>query len=263
MRLSAVIITKNEACNLLPCLASLDFVDEIVVLDSSSVDDTRRIALQFGARVEISAQWDGFGKEKNKGIDLCTGDWILSLDADERIPPNLRAEILGLLANQPECNAYAIPRLSWFCGKFIRHSGWRPDYVTRLFKRGEARFSDDLVHERLVTNGPTGYLKNSIIHFSFRDFDAVINKMNAYSTASAKQLSLMGKRGGPLKGLLRGAWAFIRTYILRLGFLDGQHGLALAISNAQGTYYRYAKLWFENHRTEFAASATSDEERRP
>jgi glycosyltransferase involved in cell wall biosynthesis len=259
MRLSVAIITKNEAHNLAACLASLDFVDEIVVLDSSSTDNTRQIAAQYGAIVEVSTQWEGFGKEKNKAIDLCTGDWILSLDADERVPASLRDEIHDLLSDEPGCHAYSIPRLSWFCGKFIYHSGWRPDHVTRLFRRGMARFSDDLVHERLIANGQLGVLKNSIVHISFRDFDAVIHKINVYSAASAKQMSLNGRRGGVVKGLLHGLWTFIRTYLLRLGFLDGQHGLALAISNAQGTYYRYAKLWFENHRSEFAAPAITED----
>lgn len=251
MRLSVAIITKNEATNLAACLASVGFADELVVLDSASTDGTQQIATQFGARVEVSDQWSGFGKEKNKAIDLCTGDWILSLDADERIPPKLENELRTLLSSGPEHHAYAIPRLSWFCGKFIRHSGWRPDYVTRLFKRGTARFSDDLVHERLITEGSVGFLKNSIVHISFRDFDSVVNKMNSYSAASALQMSRSGKSGGPMKGLLHGLWTFLRTYFFRLGFLDGRHGLALAISNAQGTYYRYLKLWFENHRQEF------------
>jgi len=132
----------------------------------------------------------------NKAIDLCTGDWILSLDADERIPPELENAIRTLLSSGPEHHAYAIPRLSWFCGKFIRHSGWRPDYVTRLFKRGTARFSDDLVHERLITEGSVGFLKNSSVHISFRDFDSVVNKMNSYSAGSALQMSRSGKSGG-------------------------------------------------------------------
>lgn len=254
MRLSVAIITKNEARNLAACLASVGFADELVVLDSASTDGTRQIAAQFGARVEVSDQWSGFGKEKNRAIDLCTGDWILSLDADERIPPELENEIRTLLSGRPEHDAYAIPRLSWFCGRFIYHSGWRPDYVTRLFKRGTARFSDHLVHEKLLTEGRLGSLKNSIIHISFRDFESVISKMNSYSTASAIQMSKARKQGGPVKGLLHGLWTFFRTYIFRLGFLDGQHGLALAVSNAQGTYYRYLKLWFENHKDQFAHS---------
>lgn len=251
MTLSVAIITKNEAHNLAACLASVDFADEIMVLDSASTDGTRQIATSFGARVEISNQWSGFGKEKNKVIDLCSHDWILSLDADERIPPELRDEICGLLSGQPEHDAYAIPRLSWFCGRFIHYSGWRPDYVVRLFKRGTACFSNDLVHERLITQGTVGFLKNSITHISFRDFESVINKMDSYSTASALQMSQAGLRGGPIKGLLHGIWAFMRSYLFRLGFLDGRHGLALAISNAQGTYYRYLKLWFVNHQQDF------------
>lgn len=259
MSLSVAIITKNEALNLVACLESVKFADEVVVLDSLSTDNTREIAERFGARVESSTEWEGFGKEKNKVIRLCRGDWILSLDADERVPIELAEELKALLTTKPERDAYAIPRFSWFCGRFIRHSGWRPDLVIRLFRRGTAHFSDDLVHERLITSGPVGRLSKSIIHISFRDFDGVLQKMNAYSTASAKQMSKSGKRGGPIQGLLHGLWAFFRTYVFRFGFLDGSHGLALAISNAQGTYYRYLKLWFENHRAKFQAPDRQDD----
>jgi hypothetical protein len=159
------------------------------------------------------------------------------------VTPQLRDEILSIITVTSH-QSFAVPRLSSYCGQYIFHSGWRPDYVVRLFRRGKARFSDDLVHERLLTQGPSARLKSPLMHLSFPDFESVLDKVNRYSTAGAVSLSLKGKSSTLWGALGRGVWAFFRTYVLRRGFLDGQLGLALALSNAEGTYYRYAKLWF-------------------
>jgi len=242
--ISAVLITHNEAENLPDCLASLqDWVDEIVVVDNLSSDDTVRIAQQHGANVLQTPDWPGFGLQKNRALDLATCDWVLSIDADERVTPELMAEIQSILATEPMLKAYEIPRLSWYCGKFIRHAGWRPDFVLRLFERDSARFSDDLVHERVVPTGNVGQLKHALLHYSYRNFSQVLHKVNAYSSASAQQAFASGKRSSVAGALGHGAWAFFRTYVLRAGFLDGSHGLALSISNAQTSYYKYLKLW--------------------
>ena len=242
--ISAVLITHNEAENLPDCLASLqDWVDEIVVVDNHSSDDTVRIAQQHGANVLQTPDWPGFGLQKNRALDLATCDWVLSIDADERVTPELMAEIQSILATEPMLKAYEIPRLSWYCGKFIRHAGWRPDFVLRLFERDSARFSDDLVHERVVPTGNVGQLKHALLHYSYRNFSQVLHKVNAYSSASAQQAFASGKRSSVAGALGHGAWAFFRTYVLRAGFLDGSHGLALSISNAQTSYYKYLKLW--------------------
>jgi len=242
--ISAVLITHNEAENLPDCLASLqDWVDEIVVVDNHSSDDTVRIAQQHGAKVLQTPDWPGFGLQKNRALDLATCDWVLSIDADERVTPELMAEIQSILATEPMLTAYEIPRLSWYCGKFIRHAGWRPDFVLRLFERDSARFSDDLVHERVVPTGNVGQLKHALLHYSYRNFSQVLHKVNAYSSASAQQAFASGKRSSVAGALGHGAWAFFRTYVLRAGFLDGSHGLALSISNAQTSYYKYLKLW--------------------
>ena len=242
--ISAVLITHNEAENLPDCLASLqDWVDEIVVVDNHSSDDTVRIAQQHGAKVLQTPDWPGFGVQKNRALDLATCDWVLSIDADERVTPELMAEIQSILATEPTLTAYEIPRLSWYCGKFIRHAGWRPDFVLRLFERDSARFSDDLVHERVVPTGNVGQLKHALLHYSYRNFSQVLHKVNAYSSASAQQAFASGKRSSVAGALGHGAWAFFRTYVLRAGFLDGSHGLALSISNAQTSYYKYLKLW--------------------
>jgi glycosyltransferase involved in cell wall biosynthesis len=243
MKLSVIVITKNEAANLRDCLASVAFADEIVVLDSGSQDDTLHIANASGARVLQSANWPGFGMQKNRALDAATGDWVLSLDADERVTPELRSEIEQLLATQPVHSAWSMPRRSSYCGQFMRHGGWYPDRVLRLWKRGSARFSDDLVHEKLLTTASTGELGSDLLHYSFANLESVLDKVNRYSTAGALALQQRGKSATLSQALGHGLWAFVRTYVLRRGFLDGRMGLVLAISNAEGTYYRYLKLW--------------------
>ena len=242
--LSVILITRNEESNLDDCLASLEGVaQQIVVFDSNSTDRTLEIAQNYGALMAHPTDWPGFGPQKNRALDLATGDWVLSLDADERLTPALKSEILMAMNHSAHVDCFAIPRLSWYCGRFIRHSGWSPDYVERLFKRGTARFSDDLVHERLIPNGTVAKLKNPMLHYSFMNYAQVLDKLNRYSSASAEQAFAKGKKSSPAKAVLHGMWAVIRTYILQAGFLDGPQGFALAISNAHGTYYRYMKLW--------------------
>ena len=242
--LSVILITRNEEANLADCLASLEGIaQQIVVVDTNSTDSTLEIAKNHGAVISQPADWPGFGPQKNRALDLATGEWVLSLDADERLTPALRSEILTAIHHSANVDCFAIPRLSWYCGRFIRHSGWSPDYVDRLFKRGTARFSEDLVHERLVPNGQVAKLENPMLHFSFMNFSQVLQKIDRYSTASAEQAFAKGRRSNPLKAILHGMWAFIRTYFIRAGFLDGYQGLALALSNAEGSYYRYMKIW--------------------
>ena len=242
--LSVILITRNEESNLDDCLASLDGIaQQIVVVDSNSTDGTLEIANRYGALMAYPSDWPGFGPQKNRALDLATCDWVLSLDADERLTPALKSEILTAINHSAQIDCFAIPRLSWYCGRFIRHSGWSPDYVDRLFRRGAARFSDDLVHERLTPNGTVAKLKNPMLHYSFMNYAQVLDKLNRYSTASAEQAFAKGKTSNPLKAVLHSMWAFVRTYILRAGFLDGPQGFALAMSNAHGTYYRYMKLW--------------------
>jgi len=242
MTLSVVIITKNEQTAIRRCLESVAWADEIVVLDSGSDDETARLAKECGAKVHTVADWPGFGPQKNRALDLATGDWVLSLDADEWVTPGLRAEIERAMTTSAGNSAYKMPRLSSYCGRFMRHSGWWPDHVTRLFRRGQARFSDDLVHERLIVNGPVGALREPLQHEAIRDLDDALRKMNAYSTAGAQMQLKRGRRASLAGAVWHGAWTFFRTYVLRAGFLDGREGFMLAVSNAEGTYYRYLKL---------------------
>ena len=243
MSLSVILITKNEEANLRECLESVSFANEIIVVDSQSNDKTQEIAQSFGAKLEITSDWPGFGPQKNRALNLATQEWVLSIDADERVTPALKEEILAVISSKDTANCYAIPRSSWYCGRFMKHSGWYPDYVDRLFKRGTAKFSDHLVHERLLPDGSVAKLKNHFLHYSYRNFEQVLKKVDSYSTASATQAFNKGKRGGFGQAFLHGFWAFFRTYVLRRGFLDGKYGLALAISNAATSYYKYIKLW--------------------
>jgi glycosyltransferase involved in cell wall biosynthesis len=239
-RLSVAIITLNEERNLAECLASVAFADEIVVVDGGSQDGTCEIARAAGALVIDAPAWPGFGIQKNRAIDACSGDWVLSIDADERVPQVLRDEILHKLAN-PSCDVYEMPRSSYYCGRFMRHSGWWPDYVRRLFRRGTARFSPAPVHESLQTDANVGRLKNPLEHWSFRTMEQVLHKVNHYSSLSAPIVLQRGRRPTVATAVLHGISAFLRTYLLKRGFLDGAHGFMLAVSNAEGSYYRYIK----------------------
>lgn len=245
-KLSVVIITKNEAHNIRACLESAAWADEIIVVDSGSTDDTVKISESMGAQVYITGDWPGFGPQKNRALSHATGEWVLSLDADERITPPLRGEIEAALNNPQGHTAFCMPRLSSFCGRYMRHSGWYPDLVTRLFKRGSARFSEDLVHESLIVDGLIGKLRQSILHETFNDLEELLTKINQYSTAGARMLNEKNKTASLKKAIAHGLWAFFRTYILRAGFMDGREGFMLAVSTAESTYYRYAKLLLLN-----------------
>lgn len=242
MTLSVVVITKNEEAGIRRCLESVAWADEIVVLDSGSTDRTVEISRELGARVTVTADWPGFGPQKNRALEQASCDWVVSLDADEWVTPALRDEILGAVSNPGGAVAFRIPRLSSFCGRFMRHSGWWPDHVVRLFRRGAARFSADAVHERVMVEGKTGTLHEPIMHETFVDLDELLEKMNNYSSLAAREMRREGRRSGLAAAVLRAGWAFLRTYFLRGGFLDGREGFMLAVATAEGTYYRYAKL---------------------
>ncbi|HEX9179949.1 MAG TPA: glycosyltransferase family 2 protein [Burkholderiales bacterium] len=247
MSLSVVIITRNEADAIRNCLESVRFADQIVVLDSGSSDGTPEICRGLGAEVFESVEWPGFGPQKNRAIARASGDWVLSLDADERVTPELRAEIEHALA-APEADAYRVPRLSRYLTRYMRHSGWHPDHVTRLFRRGRARFSDDLVHERLIVDGNIATLRGPLLHEAFTSAEEVLEKVNRYSSAGAQMAAARGRRTSLAGAVLRGAWTFFRTYVLKAGFLDGREGFMLAVSNAEGTYYRHVKLMLLNEK---------------
>jgi glycosyltransferase involved in cell wall biosynthesis len=249
MTLSVIVIAKDEESSIGRTLASVAFADEIVVVDSGSSDRTVEIARERAAKVTVTMDWPGFGPQKNRALDLATGDWVLSLDADEWLSQESAAEIRRAIASaKPDVAAYRLPRRSSFCGRFLRHSGWWPDYVVRLFRRDRGRFSDDIVHERLIVAGSVATLSEPILHETFVDLEDLVDKMNRYSTASAAQLGREGKTAGLGEAVARALWAFFRTYVLRAGFLDGREGFMLAVATAEGTYYRYAKLMRSSRR---------------
>ncbi len=247
-RLSVVVITKNEAQRLPTCLASVAFADEVVIVDSGSTDGTAELARQAGARVIETTDWPGFGPQKQRGLDAATGQWVLCIDADEWLDPTLASSIQhvtqqGSAEGAP--TAYEIDRLSAFCGKWMQHGSWSPDWGVRLFQRGTARFSEDLVHERLIFQGKTGRLPGKLLHNSITSIHDGLDKMNRYTSGRAQDQRRHGKRGGLGKAVGHGLWAFIRSYVIRRGFLDGRVGFVLAVLDAHNSYYRYVKLWLD------------------
>lgn len=238
--LSIIIAAKNEANNIAECVRSASFADEVIVLDSGSTDGTPQIAQTAGAQV-VATDWPGYGLQQVRGIGLAKSDWVLSLDADERISPALQSEIRQAI-QKPTADGYRLPRLSSFCGSFIHHGGWRPDYTLRLVKRNKAGFTDHFLHAHMTVTGSRTDLRESLIHYSYRDLDDVLEKLNRYASGNAKDLHDRGVKGSLGKALSHGIWAFIRTYFFRAGFLDGRYGLMLAIYNAESTYYKYLKL---------------------
>ena len=239
--LSAIVITRNEAANIGPCLDSVAFCDERIVVDCGSSDGTVDIASARGARVAFH-EWRGFGPQKNYALSLATGDWVLSIDADERVTPELAGALRAALTDAG-ADGWELPRRSSFCGRDMRHSGWAPDYVLRLFRRGKAKFDDAIVHERVVCDGPIKRLDQALLHYPVLRLEDALSRMDRYSSASAAALVASGRRVSFLAGIGHGLYSFLRAYVLRLGFLDGAEGFLLAVANAEGSYYRYMKAW--------------------
>ena len=240
--LSVILITKNEAELVGQCLESVKWADEIIVVDSGSTDATVEICQRYTDRVTVT-DWPGFGPQKNRALAMATGEWVLSIDADEEVTPALAQEIQDTL-QAPLAQGYTLPRLSSYCGRFMRHSGWWPDPVLRLFKREAGSFTSARVHERVDLEGQVGAMHHTLLHHSFRSLDQVLHKVNHYSLEGALALHAQGRRASLSTAIGHGLWSFIRTYILKRGFLDGREGFILAVSNAEGTYYRYLKLMY-------------------
>lgn len=243
-KLSIIIITKNEESCIRQCLESVHFADEIIVLDSGSTDNTVNICREFTEHVYVT-DWPGFGIQKQRALDKATGDWVLNLDADEVITEALANEIHHAITNNKHI-AYYVPSKVNYCGKYLRYGDWHNVKALRLFERENAKYDNNLVHEKIMVNGSIGTLKNHMYHNSQPILEDTIQKINHYSTLSAKMKSEQGKTATLRKAIVHGLWTFFRGYFLRLGFLDGRRGFMLAVSNAEGSYYRYVKLMLLN-----------------
>ena len=242
-----VIVTLNEAANLPRTLASVRFASEIVIVDSGSTDATIEIAEDAGARL-FEEPWKGFAQQKNSGIGHAIGDWVLSLDADEEVSPELAREIQALLASSPEYNAYRIPRLNHFLGRPLKHGGYWPDPKLRLFRRGAARFEDRPVHETMQADCAVGQLKGVLLHRCYPTLEEYIEHMNRYSSAGAEMLVKAGRtsRSFPAflwNALMNPAATFVYNYIFRLGFLDGREGLLQHLNHSFYIHWKFVKAW--------------------
>ena len=240
--LTVVIVAKNEETNIAECVASASFADAVLVLDSGSTDATASRAAAAGARV-VQTDWPGYGSQVARGFGMTNTAWVLSLDADERITPQLQAEVLAAI-RAAQFDGFRIPRISEFCGKVIQHSGWRPDHTLRLGRREKSGFTDHFLHAHMTVNGSVGDLQHSLIHYSYPNIANVLEKLDRYSTGAARDMQARGKCGSVGAALGHGIFAFLRSYVLRRGFLDGSHGLMLAVYNAEYAYYKYIKLMF-------------------
>jgi glycosyltransferase involved in cell wall biosynthesis len=238
-RLSATVLAKNEAANLPACLEALSFCDEIVVLDNGSTDETAALARAAGANVLKHEGMPGFGTLHNMASDAATGDWILVIDADERVTPELASEIRQAIATPGAAVGFNLPRLSSYCGQYIRHSGWWPDLTLKLYRKGKGRFTDVQVHERVEVDGPVGRLDTPLLHHTYPSLRASLDKLMHYAELGGRDLKARGKTPGLLTAWARGAWAFIKSYVLRQGFRDGRAGFLLACGVAFYTFYKY------------------------
>ena len=244
-KISAYILTYNEAEKIAAAVASVLWADEVVVIDSSSTDRTAEIATALGARV-VQVPFNGFGELRNRAVAACKHDWIFSLDADERCTKEVRDEILGLLAGTPSYDVYLVPRRSYMMGRWIKGSGWYPNFrQPQLFRKGSMRYTLEPVHEGYenLSGKPIGTLQNAVWQFPFRNLEEVIRKMNRYSSLGAAKLT--GKRVSMASALGHGVWSFLKHYIFKLGFIDGWAGFVIALGNFEGTFYRYAKRYEE------------------
>ncbi len=240
MKISATIITFNEERNIARAIESLRCCDEVVVVDSGSVDRTVEIAEKFGARV-VEYPWKGYAAQKNFATAEAGNDWVLSIDADESLSEALEGEIWQLKKRGPDYDAYTMPRLAQYLGRWILHSGWYPDRKVRLFDRRRARWVGDFVHESVQVDGTLGHLKSNLLHFTCNSLSEHLKSMDGYTTLAAQQLVSQGRRVGWDKLLLDPPWTFLKTYLFRRGFLDGPEGLAIAYMAALYNFLKYAK----------------------
>jgi glycosyltransferase involved in cell wall biosynthesis len=239
---SVIVTTFNEEINIAECLESVAWADEVLVVDSFSTDRTVEIARGYPATV-LQREYFGSAAQKNWSLDRVANEWVLIIDADERVPEPLAKEILSLLAGEPSANGYYIRRENVFIDKVIRHSGWSTDKVVRLFRRDKGRYPNRRVHADLEIEGPVPVLRNPFLHYTFRSFDQYFRKFLNYAEWGAAQAFRDGRSAGLVEIGFRPAWRFFRMFVLQAGFLDGLHGLVLCALQAFGVFLKYARLW--------------------
>lgn len=240
MSVSAVIVARDEDHNIAECIASAIWADEVVVVDTGSCDATADLARAAGARV-VAREWLGYGPTKNWAFEQVEGDWILSLDADERVSEKLADEIAAVTAADVAHAAYEMPRKFYFMGRWLRHGGCYPDWQLRLFRRGQARYGDHLVHERLGVDGSVGRLQGHLEHLSYRTLSHFLRKLDEYSTLWARQAFQLGRRFRWYHGLSL-VTGVLGRYLWKRGFLDGLPGASWAVLAGFHSYMKYAKL---------------------
>jgi glycosyltransferase involved in cell wall biosynthesis len=243
VKISATIITFNEERHLPRAIESLRCADEIVVVDSGSTDRTVELAEKLGARV-VEAEWPGYAKQKNFAAQQAAHDWILSLDADEALSEALEAELWQWKKREPDCDAYTMPRLAQYLGRWIHHSGWYPDRKVRLYDRRKARWEGEYVHESVKVSGTIGHFESNLLHFTCDSLSEHLKTMDRYTTLAAEQLLANGKQVTWGRLVFEPVWTFFSTYFLKLGFLDGIEGLAIANMAALYNFVKYAKARF-------------------
>ncbi len=241
-KISAAFIARNESGNIPDAIKSLAFADQIIVADTGSTDDTTEIARKLGAEVH-SVKFEGFGKTKNKALDYCRGDWVLFIDADERVTPELAEKIMKAADNESSSSGFLINRLTYFLGKPVRHSGWYPDYILRFFKRESGKFSSNLVHEWVKVEGPVDKLEGLLLHYSYKSLDQYLDKLNEYSSLSAEEMFEKGKKFNILDPLFRPVLTFLKMFVFKSGFLDGLNGFILAVLSSYHVFIKYVKLY--------------------
>jgi glycosyltransferase involved in cell wall biosynthesis len=242
-KITVTIITFNEEQNISECLRCVDWADEIIVVDSFSTDKTVEIAKKFTDKV-IQVEWKGYSAAKNYALQLAQNNWVLSLDADERVTPELAKEIHSILESAGDSfDGYEVARRAYFLGKWIRHCGWYPGYTLRLFKKSAGSFSNSLVHERLNFKGKTGKLKNDLLHYTDRNIFQYFEKFNRYTALAVDDMAGKGKKFKVIDLIFRPLFTFLKMYFLRGGWLEGIHGLILSVFSAAYVFIKYAKLW--------------------
>jgi glycosyltransferase involved in cell wall biosynthesis len=241
-KLSVTIITRNEAANIDDALASVAWADEIVVVDSRSTDDTVAIAQRHTPRVVVR-EWPGYVEQKNHAASIASHDWILSLDADERVTPELAAEIKGRLAGSPSEAAFRIPRVTFHLGRWVRTTDWFPDYQLRLYDRRAAQWTGRYVHEAVTVHGATGQLRGELQHYAYSDIADHLETIDRYTTLAARQMHETGRRAGLLQMAGHPPLAFLRNYLAHGGIRDGAPGFIISAMNAYYVFLKFAKLW--------------------